>query len=139
VDLNGWPVDLEWLEEYSMVRRANLGVRLIELARTPTNPATLSPTPYPGIAPTPVDLLTFLPPPLARRGAETLDALAELLDVDLNTTERNLLIQYMDTVLPFANSSPVPAPFNGDDPAALDMKGFGLLVILVQLPDYQRF
>jgi uncharacterized protein (DUF1800 family) len=82
----------------------------------------------------------LLPPPDASgkiTGAATVDHVARLLDVTLSPAERIVLVDYMDHE-PDNSLVPVPVPFDGHDPDAVDVKVRGLLSILAQHPDAMR-
>jgi len=126
VDVNGWPKDLDWADDFMAVRRSELLRRIVLLSRTPTAPVAAAPgvfPDFPGIAATPVALEAFLPPQYARRADETLRLLCEHFDVDLRestgvggtTSEFQLAKTLLDT-LPIGDAAtcPTTALFDGD-------------------------
>ena len=70
-------------------------------------------------------------------GAATVDFLAHLLDVTLTASERQVLVDYMDTV-PDDTGTLVPSPFDGNVEDQVEVKVRGLLSILGQHPDAMK-
>jgi hypothetical protein len=147
IDVNGWPKDLEWADDFMSIRRSELVRRLVLFSRTPTAPVAAAPgvfPDYPGIAPNPTSLDAFLPPPFARRADETLRTLCEHFDVELkesagaggSTSEFQLAKTLLDT-LPIgdAASCPTTAPFDGDCPAHKD-RLWSVILLLLEHPEF---
>jgi uncharacterized protein (DUF1800 family) len=170
-DVAGFDKDVALLDGYAMLQRSQIVRYLLMTASSPTSPSAVMtyqpPTgppvtypqyPYtvtgsfPYFAAVPVDPKSFLlPPPKARRSAETLDMMTELLDVELKTTpgsggvsERTRALEYLDTYGQYAGPPPipptyVPQPFDGDSTSAEQTeKIWGLMMLLLEHPDFSR-
>ncbi len=147
VDVNGWPKDLEWADDFMVVRRSELLRRIVLLSRTPTLPVAAGPgvfPDFPGVAAVPVALDPFLPPQYARRSDETLRLLCEHFDVDLReatgvggtSSEFQLAKTLLDT-LPIGDAAtcPTTAPFDGDCLQHRD-RVWSLMLLLMEHPEF---
>jgi hypothetical protein len=147
VDVNGFPQDLDWADAFSAVRRSELVRRVVLISRTPSQPVAAAPgvfPDFPGVAPVPVDLDPFLPPPFARRADETLRLLCEIFDVELRETagaggaasEFSLARTLLDT-LPVGDPATCPAgaPFDGDC-VAHRVRMWSMFLLLMEHPEF---
>ena len=146
LDVDGFPKDLGWIDEFAMVRRSILHRRLLLLAKTPSQAITTSNPPsiypdHPGHPASPVSLTPFLPPDGARFADETLRLLLASFDLALKTTPVPPATESeFDLALGYLNYSPsiaAASPFDGDDPAQLD-RVWSLLLLLTDHPEFLR-
>ncbi|MCA9322870.1 MAG: DUF1800 family protein, partial [Planctomycetes bacterium] len=146
-DVNGFPEDVEWLDEFAVIRRSELIRKILLRARQPSLPEPQPGSP-PGTLPDAPNHLSvavaidaFLPPVGARNTENTTRLLMELLDVDLHQTaavgaavsEFVLARDYLD--LP--TSGAFPGPFDGDNPGH-DDRLWSLIHLLFEHPEFQR-
>jgi uncharacterized protein (DUF1800 family) len=127
--VKGFPQALGWAGEQPLLNRTVMADDVAGMSHT-HDPLT-------GDDLDPVTLEHLLPPPDAMgaiTGAATVDHLARLLDVALSAPERQVLVDYMDREADDTGAV-VPFPFDGNDPAQIDVKLRGLLSILAQHPD----
>lgn len=150
-EVDGWPEDLDWMDEFSAARRSELIRRLLQLAAAPTAPIYGQPGgDYPGIASTPVTLGYLLPPTKAKFAAETVERFCTLLDIDLQKTpapgfaksEFQLAVDYLNTQATGGAGGTAytanPVTFNADL-AGSEPKLWGLLMLLLEHADQNRF
>lgn len=147
VDVNGWPKDLDWSGELSVLVRERIVEGLLEYAQAPTLP-----TPgvdFPGYSATPSDPAPFMSPPGTRLSTETLEVLVRKLDIELATTPgTNATMSEFDIVDDFMNVraasstsaeySLVSDPFDGDQSAHAE-RFWQTVMLLLQHPDAWRF
>ena len=152
IDVDGFPDDLEWMDEFTVVRRSEATRRILLLGVSPSVPNPIMPGgDYPGVAQTPVSLESFLPPLKARTSAEVLRSLLDHLDIELKTTPANgfsqsefdLVAEYLDTSVQADGGAPSGYttsynPFDAEDPDDLD-KLWGVIKLLLDHPDAHRF
>lgn len=148
-EVDGWPEDLAWIDQFTAARRFELARRILLLAENPTTPLAGPGGDYPGIPAVVADLSAFLPPPKARFAAECVGEIAKHFDFDLQpqpaagatTSEFALAVQYLNT---FASSSSsasgyvaIPQVFNADQPGQ-ESKLWGLIMLLCAHPEINR-
>ncbi|HYC79023.1 MAG TPA: DUF1800 family protein, partial [Planctomycetota bacterium] len=145
IDVNGWPRDVEWADDYMLVRRSELLRKIVLVSRTPTPPVGGATPDYPGVAATPVALSAFLPPPTARKSDETVRLLEEIFDVDLkettgtggSTSEFLAAKNLLDTLTIGSGGCPSNAPFDGDCPQHAD-RLWSLVMLFFEHPEFAR-
>ena len=83
-----------------------------------------------------IDVADLLPPVGERSAEQVVDAIADLMRVTLDPTDRTGMIDYLNTQRN-SNGSTQSSPFNGNDTKHIDERVRGLLYILAQHPTYQ--
>jgi hypothetical protein len=119
--VDGWPSGDLWLAAPGMVERINV-VRACLDDTTDQNRVGI------GVA-------ALLPPVESRTPEAVVDALAELLDVQITEEDRTRLVDYLNTVRDAAGNV-TASPFNGASQQHLDERVRGVLYALTQHPTY---
>ncbi len=121
--VDGWPGGTQWLSAQGMVDRANLLNYLTEQEQSDQQALGIT-------------ALDLLPAPAAT-STETVDSLAERLNVQLSAAERTTLVTYLDTERDNSGTAN-PDPFDPvGDAGEAEQRVRGLLWILGQHPTYQ--
>ena len=119
--MDGWDAGLELLSSIALLEIANLA-RDAVVDRTYQEQVL-------GL-----DISTLLPDGPQQAG-DVIDHWAHWLRLEVTAAERDLLIEYMNTVR-YANGNVQDSPFDPDDPGHLDERLRGLLYILAQHPTF---
>jgi uncharacterized protein (DUF1800 family) len=117
--VNGWPIGSDWLSAQNMLDRAN---SVLVCIRDRADQAAAG-----------IDVANILPPFAVPDDANVVDGLAALLRVALTTTERQTLIDYLNSQAG-PGGVPSPSPFDRTNPVHLAERVRGLLYILAQHP-----
>jgi uncharacterized protein (DUF1800 family) len=117
----GWPSGDLWLAAQGMVERINVAHVCVD---DTVDQARLG-----------IGIANILPPVAQRTADAVVDALAQLLDVQLSTQDRADFVAYLNTVRDAAGNV-TSSPFDGSSQAQLDERVRGLVYVLVQHPTY---
>jgi uncharacterized protein (DUF1800 family) len=121
--VNGWPIGDAWIYGSAMVDRINLVDVVVE---DTARQASVG-----------INIASVLPPVAQRTAPNVVDALTSLLRIELNSTERQQMIDYLNSQRQ-NDGTVVPSPFDGSIQQQLDERVRGLLYILAQHPTYHE-
>ena len=119
--VDGWPSGVSWLSAHAMVERVNHVDDVMDDVRYQDGLGQ--------------NIAAILPAVIDRTAANVVDAVSKLLVVNLTASERQDMIDYLNTVRDSSGNT-VSSPFDGTSQSHLDSRVRGLLWILAQHPTF---